>query len=318
MTEYILNNYSPTFNSKHRLQYVFISLLKMRHYEKNIILPVLLLISAHSQEDKSQVQLQIEFGNKSFSHDENSYAVIVEYSEFISGDETGVYINTIDNEAFIEMPYLWGILSVFWSPKDDYVLLMTNASLVIIDVNSMKDLGNIPLKSRYIWVDDKTLVVDAISGYRIDNIKEKYGIFLHQIGKDSISSRQLLYPDELTDYTLGRLEDNKLTYNQIRYENTGSESPWTRYKEIETLRKEIIIGISIKYGLLNNSRVRIRIAPNLQSEHIGFLDESQRVEILEITEDKMKIENMESEWYRIKTDSGLIGWSYGYFIDIED
>jgi hypothetical protein len=31
----------------------------------------------------------------------------------------------------------------------------------------------------------------------------------------------------------------------------------------------------------------------------------------------MKIDTMEAYWYRIKTDAGLEGWSYGAFLDIQ-
>lgn len=68
-------------------------------------------------------------------------------------------------------------------------------------------------------------------------------------------------------------------------------------------------------GVLNESRVRIRTEPNLESEHIGFLEKDQIVYILDETKQSMKIGNMNSVSYKIKTMDGIIGWSYGYFID---
>jgi hypothetical protein len=71
-------------------------------------------------------------------------------------------------------------------------------------------------------------------------------------------------------------------------------------------------------GILNDSHVRIRKSPNLQSEHIGYLYKDQRVQILEQTENTMKIGNMESVWYKIRAEDRTEGWVYGFFIDIAD
>ena len=71
-------------------------------------------------------------------------------------------------------------------------------------------------------------------------------------------------------------------------------------------------------GILNDSHVRIRKSPNLQSEHIGYLYKDQRVQIFDQTENPMKIGEMESVWYKIRTEDGTEGWVYGFFIDIED
>jgi hypothetical protein len=69
-------------------------------------------------------------------------------------------------------------------------------------------------------------------------------------------------------------------------------------------------------GILNQSRVRIRKEPNLGGEQIGSLNKDQQVYILDKTSEIMKIGNMESVWYKIKTFDGVEGWAYGYFIDL--
>lgn len=69
-------------------------------------------------------------------------------------------------------------------------------------------------------------------------------------------------------------------------------------------------------GVLNESRVRIRKEPNLDSEQIGYLEKDQIVYILDETEQSMKIGKMDSVWYKIETMDGIVGWSYGYFIDL--
>lgn len=71
-------------------------------------------------------------------------------------------------------------------------------------------------------------------------------------------------------------------------------------------------------GTLNQSRVRIRKEPNLNGEQIGYLNKDQTVYILDRTTESMKIGDMDSAWYKIKTTDGLEGWSYGYFIDLNN
>ena len=72
------------------------------------------------------------------------------------------------------------------------------------------------------------------------------------------------------------------------------------------------------FGKFNNSNVRVRKSPNLESEQLGKISEGTVVKILEKSHEKMKISNMLDYWYKIKTKEGLIGWSYGYFIDMEE
>ena len=72
-----------------------------------------------------------------------------------------------------------------------------------------------------------------------------------------------------------------------------------------------------RYGTSNNVNVRFRSEPTLQGEHLGYLQKGDRVVILDETDETMKIGNMESVWYKIKTEDGVTGWAYGFFIDVE-
>jgi hypothetical protein len=79
----------------------------------------------------------------------------------------------------------------------------------------------------------------------------------------------------------------------------------------------INVNTYIQYGILNDSRVRVRELPSLDSDSITYLNEGDRIEIIDQSEEPMRIGEMESVWYKIKTSDGTIGWTYGYFIDIE-
>ncbi len=82
--------------------------------------------------------------------------------------------------------------------------------------------------------------------------------------------------------------------------------------------EQIIKSIEIvdRKGILNDSKVRIRKEPNLDGEQLGYLNKGQKVSILEETDQKMKIGEMDAVWYKVETEDGVVGWAYGWFIDI--
>jgi hypothetical protein len=71
------------------------------------------------------------------------------------------------------------------------------------------------------------------------------------------------------------------------------------------------------FGVFNDSNVRVREYPKLESVQLGKLNEGTVVKILEMSSEKMRIDDMNDYWYKIKTKEGLIGWSYGHFINLE-
>lgn len=70
-----------------------------------------------------------------------------------------------------------------------------------------------------------------------------------------------------------------------------------------------------RIGILNDSNVRIRRRPSLHGEYLGLLRVDEKVVILDQTDTKMTIGDLESSWYQLVTVSGLVGWSYGAYID---
>jgi len=112
---------------------------------------------------------------------------------------------------------------------------------------------------------------------------------------------------------------NDLNLQIVKNYTNRNDSSIKLYDFIDEHMKEIKIdtlNIETRYGVLNDSRVRIREAPDLQGKHIGYLDKDQRVEIVDQTDEKMKIGDMEAVWYKIRTENGVIGWVYGWFIDV--
>lgn len=75
---------------------------------------------------------------------------------------------------------------------------------------------------------------------------------------------------------------------------------------------------SSKIAYSTESRVRVWSAGNLQSDTLGYLEKGDRVEILEQSKEKVKMDTMNEYWYRIKRQSdGLTGWAYGGFLKLE-
>ncbi len=82
---------------------------------------------------------------------------------------------------------------------------------------------------------------------------------------------------------------------------------WITNNDIEIVERK---------GILNDLKVRIRKEPNLNGEQLGYLNKGQKVSILEETDQKMKIGEMDAVWYKVETEDGVVGWAYGWFIDI--
>jgi hypothetical protein len=81
------------------------------------------------------------------------------------------------------------------------------------------------------------------------------------------------------------------------------------------LEDDVIMGA----GRVNDSYVRIRKAPEVESpSYDERLMENQLVELLAKTATEVRIGDMSAIWYKIRTASGVVGWSFGWFIDEED
>ena len=84
-------------------------------------------------------------------------------------------------------------------------------------------------------------------------------------------------------------------------------------------RAEKIIAAEFNYdGKLNDSRVRLRDKPNLNSNTLNYLNINDEILIINKSQEKELIENMYSYWYQIRTVKGDEGWMYGYFLDINE
>jgi hypothetical protein len=128
----------------------------------------------------------------------------------------------------------------------------------------------------------------------------------------------VIMPD---DFSYGEDEDDMgLDVKNDFYDS--QEDLWQQ--EMELFIVDQIDFIPVK-GTCNDSRVRIRVKPDLKAAQLGYLEKDDKVVILERTEKKMMIGDMNDYWYRFRLEKRaagmetekLEGWSYGEFIDPE-
>jgi len=72
--------------------------------------------------------------------------------------------------------------------------------------------------------------------------------------------------------------------------------------------------IEKKTAKITDNNVRLRDQPDLKGKFLVYLKLNDAVEILDQTHEKMKIDNMEAVWYKVKTKDNIIGWVYGWFV----
>jgi hypothetical protein len=71
-------------------------------------------------------------------------------------------------------------------------------------------------------------------------------------------------------------------------------------------------------AVLNIDKVRIRENPNLEAKIFDLLNKGDAVDVLDRSSLKVKIDNLEDWWYRVKTADGRTGWVYGAYLTLKD
>lgn len=69
---------------------------------------------------------------------------------------------------------------------------------------------------------------------------------------------------------------------------------------------------------ITSGNVRIRSQPNLQGTQLGYVQTNDTVEILERSNEKMVVQDMNNYWYKIRKPDGMEGWVYGEFVEVKN
>ncbi len=72
-----------------------------------------------------------------------------------------------------------------------------------------------------------------------------------------------------------------------------------------------------KKAKCNDSRVRLRLEPNLSCQTLGYLNTNDCVVIKDRSEEKFEINGEYWYWYKVDYPSLPDGWGYGKYLDIE-
>ena len=70
-------------------------------------------------------------------------------------------------------------------------------------------------------------------------------------------------------------------------------------------------------AVLNDSNVRVREKPELNSTVLTKINKGDKVQVIEQGK-KEKIDSMEASWYKVVLENKTEGWVYGYYLDFED
>ena len=69
-------------------------------------------------------------------------------------------------------------------------------------------------------------------------------------------------------------------------------------------------------GLVNDSRVRVRVSADLAAATIEYLGLGDPVEVLARSANRQKIQDRQDYWYKVRAPDGREGWTFGAFVDL--
>lgn len=130
-----------------------------------------------------------------------------------------------------------------------------------------------------------------------------------------------LYPSEffdILDVVLDK-DDDKIFWVKINYKKANGFIPLEALSENWTvIKNELKPGsYKTKQGVLNDSRVRLRTEPNLNSETLTYLTKGDTVKIIDRSTEMQKIGEDEAYWYKVEFEGYPDGWVYGKYVDVE-
>jgi hypothetical protein len=103
----------------------------------------------------------------------------------------------------------------------------------------------------------------------------------------------------------------------IEFNSDNSVSMQSSTGELEIAKGKL--AVSALEAACNDMRVRVRAEPNLEAPTLGYLNKGDRLVVLDKGSYPMGIEDANEYWYRVRRASdGLIGWSYGQFLKLDE
>jgi hypothetical protein len=197
-----------------------------------LFVSVLLLCAQSIPHDAVKVLVKAE---KHYSPEKKQFLQIVEYSATVPADESGILLYDGVKARWITIPSLVGVGFVDWSPDSEYVLIDSGTYAIrafqVISTQTGKRVGKIDyLAKEFGWLSPRVVASTTSQGTRAGNVIDRFGVSFFTISQDRVVRKDVLAADELTDYNLLKTAEGKLKARRTIYKNTGTESPWERYK----------------------------------------------------------------------------------------
>ena len=166
------------------------------------------------------------------------------------------------------------------------------------------------------------LTVENVGDFRYQYLQNNF--YINATGKSETVVSVQTNPDEILESTaihpsgdIYFLKYNKNTDKHILYRIDNTWDPAFRAEWYRKAAARETADAAALKATVNDNNVRIRKQPTLTGTELGKLQKGNVVTVLEKSSQPMKIDTMNAYWYRIKTDAGLEGWSYGAFLDIQ-
>jgi len=208
--------------------------------------------------------------------------------------------------------YSENLIDGTWLPGDGYPFFIHSNSKSEFIQKKEYSWGkgkSIPNTTMEIDVSNKFLFDATLCGFSINSVKSisntdyQVGISRYNENVDNLWELELIF--------------HFIDENSFWIENVWLETNWVNFcgKERIWYRISGPARITPKQALINDTRVRIRTKPSLQSDTWGFLNTGDKVILVDKSETKLKIAGHENYWYKVDADGYPDGWVFGQFID---
>ena len=207
----------------------------------------IILLSLSSEEQYTNDELVVQEGKKYYSPDNSAYAIAIQLSSKIPADKTGVYIKFEKTPGhFYHITSLVGVGEIIWSSNNDFILIdngtYTLRSFLCMNTHKGIIIGSIPKRGNdFVYIEPNKIISTIQEGSKEKGLIGIFSVALYTILEEKIVIKTIYMGNELGDYSVVGMENNAIIVSEKIYENTNSESPWEKYKEVNTNKYRIDI-----------------------------------------------------------------------------
>lgn len=167
-----------------------------------------------------------------------------------------------------------------------------NSSLIIdTETGSFFSPNLFGCKLEKIELEDEIPIIFLTKDYETVGYQWKIQLFIHEVSDCMI---WLDFNDEIVGQT----------------SDFGNSNYWYRISSPSV--------IPIQPAVVNDSRIRVRTLPNLDSDTWGYLNIGDFVKIKDKSDEPYEIEGESWYWYKVESENLPDGWVYGKYLDVKE